>query len=655
MLRTSLLGALPAGTVLGGRYCIIRLLGQGGMSRVYLAEDSRLGVQVAVKENLQATPEARRQFEREARILARLSHPNLPGVIDHFADQQTGRQYLVMDYVEGEDLQALVKRTGPLPEQTALAWVRQVLNALEYLHRQQPPVIHRDVKSGNIKITPQGKAVLVDFGIAKVGGPGQSTLTGARAVTPGYAPPEQYGMRTTERSDIYSVGATLYTLLTGRVPPEAPLRMSGDRLIPPRQVVSAVSQSAEAAVLRAMEMDTSRRWNTVSALHQALRGRSAAEEAGGDRADKGMLRVILAGLAALAIVAAVVLLPQIVTPRPAPSPTAVGEVALVPPTDTPVPATPTPAVPTDAPVPRPPTSLLPPTPTPRPQPVGVVQADKVNVRKGPGTRYPLVAQVAKGTRLEILGRNQAGDWWQVCCVNGQQVWIVGKLVQVEGDSSGVQVVASIPPPPPTPIPAPTPTPVPEFHTISLAEIANAAMDDGYAEPPLGRVSLGSVVFDVLSGLNSATTQANTLPDNPVQLSVGMNIAQPLRVHLLITAGNLFTEYSNKQIGIVHLEFEGNQSISFPLSAGQTIREWKILHDDTIRIATSPALQQVWSGGSKHGGTGVIDMLTLEIPTELQSSRLLRIVIEDTSAETCGSMDPAINLLGVTVYGGRKEQ
>jgi len=178
------------------------------------------------------------------------------------------------------------------------------------------------------------------------------------------------------------------------------------------------------------------------------------------------------------------------------------------------------------------------------------------------------------------------------------------------------------------------------------------MNDGYEDPPLGRVSLDGVVFDIPAGLNSVTTQANTLPNNPVRVSLTANIARPLRVHLLITGGNLFVEYLNKQIGAIHLRFEGNQWITFPLIAGQNIREWKILHDNTVHTTTDPTLRQVWSCRSKHGAElgaiGIIDMLTLEIPERLRSSRLQQIIVEDTSVETCGSMDPAINLLGVTV-------
>jgi formylglycine-generating enzyme required for sulfatase activity/predicted Ser/Thr protein kinase len=259
---------LAIGTMLEGRYRIVAQLGQGRMSRVYLADALRLGMRVAVKENLQTDPASQTQFEREAQILARLSHPNLPRVTDHFTDPTSGRQYLVMDFIEGEDLEKMIVRVGRLPEQTALAWTHQILSALDYLHAQNPPVIHRDIKPANIKITSQGKAVLVDFGIAKLQGGG--TFTGARAVTPGFAPPEQYGMRTDARSDVYALGATLYTLLTGRVPPEAPLRSAGDQLIPPRQLVPGISAPIENAIWRALEMQPTQRWQSAREFYAAL-------------------------------------------------------------------------------------------------------------------------------------------------------------------------------------------------------------------------------------------------------------------------------------------------------------------------------------------------------------------------------------------------
>ena len=198
---------LQTGQVLEQRYRIEALLGQGGMGAVYRAIDLKFNTPVALKENLTVTPDSQRQFTREAGLLHQLRHPNLPRVTDHFTIAGQG-QYLVMDYVEGEDLKGLLRRQGPLPEPRALNWICQVLDALEYLHSRQ--VIHRDVKPANVKITPQGQVFLVDFGLAKVYDPGQETTIGARGATPGYAPPEQYGQgRTDARSDVYSAGATL--------------------------------------------------------------------------------------------------------------------------------------------------------------------------------------------------------------------------------------------------------------------------------------------------------------------------------------------------------------------------------------------------------------------------------------------------------------
>ncbi len=220
---------LVAGSVLENRYRIEEMLGQGGMGAIYRAYDNRLHKLVAIKENTLAalgiSPEAmgaaRAQFEREALMLASLRHANLPNVIDHFVTPDGSSQYLVMDYIEGEDLAQIVSRTGPLPEKQAVAWVVQVCGALDYLHSRQPPIIHRDIKPQNIKVTPEGQVFLVDFGLAKVGA-SSKTMTGALGVTPGFSPPEQYKIGgTDERSDVYGLGATLYALLTGQMPPES--------------------------------------------------------------------------------------------------------------------------------------------------------------------------------------------------------------------------------------------------------------------------------------------------------------------------------------------------------------------------------------------------------------------------------------------------
>ncbi len=222
--------ALKDGQVLNSRYQIVRLLGQGGFGAVYQAWDLNLKVPCAVKENFETSPSAMRQFEREASMLAMLRHPNLPRVTDHFFIEGQG-QYLVMDYIEGEDLRTILEREKkPLPEKQVTGWLVDICDALSYLHAQPVPVIHRDIKPANIKITSDGKAMLVDFGIAKAYSPESRTTQGARALTPGYSPFEQYGQAPTDaRSDIYALGATAYDVLTGQAPPESIARMAGTR------------------------------------------------------------------------------------------------------------------------------------------------------------------------------------------------------------------------------------------------------------------------------------------------------------------------------------------------------------------------------------------------------------------------------------------
>jgi serine/threonine protein kinase len=260
-----------------GRYRIRDRLGQGGMGTVYLAEDLNLSARlVAIKENTDTSPEAQIQFQREAVLLASLTHPNLPRVTDHFIEP-SGRQYLVMDYVQGDDLRDLLQEQGgPLPESVVLGWIDQVMSALEYMHnwvdphtRKPNPMIHRDIKPGNIKRTLNGRVVLVDFGLAKFA-EGSVTIQGARAVTPGYSPIEQYTGGTSIRSDIYGLGATLYALVTGQKPPEAPAIAAGTTLPSPRKVNPNITRTTERVILRAMQIQPAERYANVQEMRAAL-------------------------------------------------------------------------------------------------------------------------------------------------------------------------------------------------------------------------------------------------------------------------------------------------------------------------------------------------------------------------------------------------
>jgi hypothetical protein len=271
--------ALAKGQVIGGRYRIVSLLGQGGMGAVYRTWDTRLNVPVALKEmtpqpgiDVQTLAQLRQQFEREANTLARLSHPHLVDVTDYF--EEGDNTYLVMKFVEGESLADWIAREGLLPERQVLAWAGQLLDALVYCHGEG--VIHRDVKPQNVVITPKGQAVLVDFGLVKLWDPNDPrTQTAMRGMgTPEYAPPEQYDAHmgyTDARSDIYGVGATLYHALTGQPPPTVTMRIvNPDALAPVRALAPGVGKSTEAAVARALELQPSARFQSAQEMTGAL-------------------------------------------------------------------------------------------------------------------------------------------------------------------------------------------------------------------------------------------------------------------------------------------------------------------------------------------------------------------------------------------------
>lgn len=262
---------LEQGTLLNGRYRIVDILGQGGMGSVYRAMDENLGVEVAVKENLFTTDEYSRQFRLEAVILASLRHQNMPRVTDHFVIDNQG-QYLVMDYIEGEDLRQRMERLGVIPEEDAILIGAAICDALTHLHSRKPPVLHRDIKPGNVKITPDGRVFLVDFGLAKLVQGSQATTTGARAMTPGYSPPEQYGTaRTDPRSDIYSMGATLYAALTGIIPEDGLARvMDNVQLTSIRKRNPKVSRRLATAIEKAMEAYPDDRFQSADEFRRAL-------------------------------------------------------------------------------------------------------------------------------------------------------------------------------------------------------------------------------------------------------------------------------------------------------------------------------------------------------------------------------------------------
>lgn len=280
----SLQGLLGHKTKLADRYEVVSVLGCGAMGAVYLAEDTRLqGRRCAIKENRPDTANApevlsriREQFLAEASVLARLDHPGLPKVSDYFIENE--REYLVMDYVEGEDLDSMLQRhQAPLDEGPVLNWADQVLDALAYLHNQRPqPIIHRDIKPANLRVNLQNNVKLVDFGLVKLlDTSNPETKLELRGLgTPAYAPLEQFASsddHTDNRTDIYALGATLYHLLTNLYPPDVHQRLLDPTILPdPRSLAPAISENTARGIFKAMAIHPNERFQTAEEMRQAL-------------------------------------------------------------------------------------------------------------------------------------------------------------------------------------------------------------------------------------------------------------------------------------------------------------------------------------------------------------------------------------------------
>ncbi len=315
---------LAPNTILQSRYRVIRQLGQGGMGTVYEAVDQRLDTTIALKESHFTDERLRKQFEREARLLARLRHPAMTRVIDHF--EESDGQFLVMDFISGEDLWEMIKRRGaPFPPEEVFRWGDQLLDALDYLHTQESPIIHRDIKPQNLKLTGRGQIILLDFGLAK-GFAGQISHVMASSsifgYTPNYAPLEQIqGTGTNPRSDLYSLAATLYHLTSGAPPPDALTRATAslsdlpDPLRPADELNPQVTPALATVLKRAMSLNPNHRPSSASEMRQTLR--EASDHIMAPREDG----------------AETIVLPPTIVSSPQTQPTQIRETANVPPTE----------------------------------------------------------------------------------------------------------------------------------------------------------------------------------------------------------------------------------------------------------------------------------------------------------------------------------
>ena len=269
---------LPRYTTLQGRYRIVRRLGSGGMGAVYEAIDRRLNITVALKESFANDHRLRRQFAREARMLAKLNHSSLPRVTDYFTE--SNRVFLVMQFIPGPDLAEIIARKrGPFPRQEVITWADQILDALIYLHSPEHQIVHRDIKPHNLKIRAGGQIALLDFGLAK-SDMTETSINSRRSVfgfSRRYSPPEQIqDLGTTPRSDIYALGATLYHLFTGVKPPDAMTRATAlaegkpDPLRPAHEVYAEVGGDIATILNRALALNPDDRCGSAEEFRDGL-------------------------------------------------------------------------------------------------------------------------------------------------------------------------------------------------------------------------------------------------------------------------------------------------------------------------------------------------------------------------------------------------
>jgi eukaryotic-like serine/threonine-protein kinase len=576
--------ALTTGQMLQNRYQIAALLGQGGMGAVYRAHDLRLHIPVAVKEilpqpGLSADTQAnlRDQFMQEAQVLARLRHPHLVSVTDYFEEAQCA--YLVMTFVQGESLAARIRRLGALPESDVLAWSAQILDAIAYCHEQN--VLHRDIKPENIIIQPDGHALLVDFGLVKLWDPSApETRIGIRGMgTPEYAPPEQYlarAVHTDPRSDIYSLGATLYHALTGQAPPSASERIAYPLAFKlPHETGAHISPRTGAAIQQAMALVQNERWPSARDMAAALRP-STSPPGDERRPGRSTLWIAIAAVAALAILGMAAL-------------------ALVLP------------------------SLLP------------------GADRGSPTADAVPAGASTGTTLESQPPATAA---MTATATPTPEPTIAATAPAVTPTTGVPTAT------PSPEPTATPEPVLVHTTVSLQAVANAPWDE-FAAPPQGNVTFLTIPFNLAPRIFKS--QAEPAPNDayPPAATLSLQIQQPQDVHLLLTAGNGYTRFRGSAIGQVQATCDGNVYTLTTLELGRNVREW---HAEGDVVSTARETQQVWSGpiAGFPNLNGHVDMLTLALPEPCRTGTLTALTVRDSSVETAGSRDPALNLIALTV-------
>ncbi len=266
---------IETGTLLQGRFLIEDRIGEGGMGAVYRAVDQKFGSIVAIKETFYGDAELGEAFEREARLLNGLHHPIFPHVSDHFSEN--GGLFLVMEYIEGDDMSTLLKRGEVFTFEEVMRWTLDLLDGLDYLHSQDPPIVHRDIKPNNLKLTSRGNVVLLDFGMAKETADNTQGMRSVFGYSRRYSPLEQIeGTGTDPRSDIFALGATVFHLLTGQPPIDVLRRASAivtgrpDPLQQANELRPEVPEPVAAVIHSALALSPESRFISARAMGTAL-------------------------------------------------------------------------------------------------------------------------------------------------------------------------------------------------------------------------------------------------------------------------------------------------------------------------------------------------------------------------------------------------
>ncbi len=589
------------------QFTIVRHIARGGMADVYLARDKALERDVAFKvmlDVLALDPQYVKRFQREARTVARLDHPN---IIQVYSTGKTplDQPYIAMQYINGgslrDKLEQLAKRGKLLTTEQTLNLARQLAVALSVAH--QAGVIHRDLKPGNILIRPDGMPVLVDLGIAAVSSSQKLTQTGGFVGTPAYMSPEQARSRPLDgRSDIYSFGVILYELLAGKRPFEAEnfttilYKQVHDEPVPLQQLRPDTSQQTQAIVATCLQKNPADRYQRAEDMIPAI---DAALQAEGNATYDPQLTQVLTHLSDSALIS-------------------------------------------------------------RRQIVQLEEEVKPARRKPPPAWVIVTAGVlllAIAFLLISQGRNKSEnnqpDVPEIVAVDTAVPTAAPSVTEPSTavPTPDIPATATEPPAPTqtpqptTPLPTETATAIPDngFQPILLQAVANGTSD--FSAPPVGDVTLGDVPFQLSTAIFKSQASAAPFTDAPLRLPLAANITQAQQLHLLLNLGNGFTRFADQVVGRVEIVCDDTLIVLAELQAGVHVREW---HNGQGVITVASLAYSVWSEQITDDVRGTIDLLSLELPLICQNGRLTSVELIDSSTETVGSLDPALNLVGVSV-------